>query len=322
MHRRTTRLAAVRPVRTAIVSSVRTAPGSSSGGPSLRALGMGLAVAMLTAALVTLVVAIGILPALGSAPTSGPGSQGSSGGGAVAGGLDQARSSALTLAADAGALQVIAAKPGAAPSKTAATALDRAFAAAGPAAVRITLVDAAGRAHLAWAAGAPQTLPASQPAQPPPGVGTASVSAPFVTPDGDHELTVATGVSGSVGGHPVSGTVLVTISLDALSAAAPPPPPAIGVPGGVPAAPFWAAVLVALLLAGAWAVRRVLRPAREMAESRAELEQRYQEAVANAYLDGLTGLGNQRAFSEAFEHGLQAAARDHLPLALAAHRPG
>jgi diguanylate cyclase (GGDEF)-like protein len=119
-----------------------------------------------------------------------------------------------------------------------------------------------------------------------------------------------------VGGHPVSGAVLVTISLDALSAAAPPPPPAIAAPSGVPVAPFWAAVLVILLLAGAWAVRRVLRPAREMAESRADLEQRYQEAVANAYLDGLTGLGNQRAFSEAFQHGLEAAARDHLPLAL------
>ncbi|HTS14335.1 MAG TPA: EAL domain-containing protein, partial [Candidatus Sulfotelmatobacter sp.] len=191
-------------------------------------------------------------------------------------------------------------------------------AAAGPAAVRLTLIDAAGRAHLAWAAAGVAPLPtgsAVQSAGPLPAVGTATVSAPFVAAGGDDELTVATGVAGSTGGHGVSGAVLVTISLDALSAAAP-PPPAITPPVGLPAAPFWIVVLVALLLAGAWAVRRVLRPAREMVESRADLEQRYQEAVANAYLDALTGLGNQRAFTEAFEHGLQAAQRDHLPLAL------
>ena len=272
---------------------------------------------MLTAGLVTLVVAIGILPALGSsASRSGSGSQSASGGSTVAGGLDQARSSALAMAGDPSAAQVIAAKPGTAPSKGAVTALRHAFTAAGPAAVRLILSDASGRPHLVWTGAGVGAVPAGQPAQPLPAVGTATVSAPFVAPDGDHQLTVATGVSGTVAGHPVSGAVLLTISLDALSAAAPPPAPSIAPPNGLPAAPFWAVVLVVLLLAGAWAVRRVLRPAREMVESRADLEQRYQEAVANAYLDGLTGLGNQRAFSEAFEHGLQAAARDRLPLAL------
>jgi diguanylate cyclase (GGDEF)-like protein len=272
---------------------------------------------MLTAALVTLVVAIGILPALGSnASKSGSGGGSESGGSTVAGGLDQARTSALSVAADPSAAQVIAAKPGTAPAKSAVTALQHAFTAAGPAAVRIILSDASGRPHLVWTGTGVGSVPTDQPAQPLPAVGTATVSAPFVAADGDHQLTVATGVSGTVSGHAVSGAVLVTISLDALSAAAPPPTPAIGPPSGLPAAPFWAAVLVVLLLAGAWAVRRVLRPAREMVESRADLEQRYQEAVANAYLDGLTGLGNQRAFSEAFEHGLQAATRDHLPLAL------
>jgi len=304
-------------VCSAIVSTTSVASAASPGGPSLRALGTGLALAMLTAALVTLVVAIGILPALGTgAAKSGSGTPGASGGSTVAGGLDQARSSALAMAADASAAQMIAAKPGVAPSVSAVTALRYAFAAAGPAAVRITLADASGRPHLAWTAGGVGSVPAGQPAQPLPAVGTATVSAPFVAADGDHELIVATGVAGSVAGHPVSGAVLVTISLDALSAAAPPPAPAISPPSGLPAAPFWGAVLIVLLLAGAWAVRRVLRPARQMVESRADLEQRYQEAVANAYLDGLTGLGNQRAFSEAFEHGLQAAARDHLPLAL------
>ena len=303
-------------VRTATASTTRLAPPAPPGVPSLRALGLGLALAMLTAALVTLVVAIGILPAVGSSGTRSGGTQNGSGGSAVAGGLDQARTSALAMAADPSAAQVAAAKPGAAPSKDAVTALQRAFSAAGPAAVSIIIIDATGRPHLAWTATGVGVAPTGQPAQPLPAVGTATVSAPFVAPGGDHELTVATGVTGTVSGHAVSGAVLVTISLDALSAAAPPPSPALEPPSGLPPAPFWAAVLVVLLLAGAWAVRRVLRPAREMAESRADLEQRYQEAVANAYLDGLTGLGNQRAFSEAFEHGLQAAARDHLPLAL------
>ncbi len=304
-------------MRTAIVSTTHVVSSAAPGGPSLRALGTGLALAMLTAALVTLVVAIGFLPALGSnASKSSSGAESASGGSAVAGGLDQARTSALSMAADPGAAQVIAAKPGAAPAKSTVAALQRAFTAAGAAAVRIMLSDATGKPHLVWTGTGVGSVPTGQPAQPLPAVGTATVSAPFVAADGDHQLTVATGVSGTVAGHAVSGAVLVTISLDALSAAAPVPTPAIGPPSGLPAAPFWAAVLVVLLLAGAWAVRRVLRPAREMVESRADLEQRYQEAVANAYLDGLTGLGNQRAFSEAFEHGLQAATRDHLPLAL------
>ncbi|MFI5261017.1 MAG: putative bifunctional diguanylate cyclase/phosphodiesterase [Candidatus Limnocylindrales bacterium] len=296
-------------------SSPATAP---LGGASLRALGTGVVLAMLTAALVTLVVAIGVLPAISSGPSGSDavGRGSTSGGTTVAAGLDQARSAALSLAAATGAVQAIASKLGSAPAKATLASLNTAYTAAGPAVVRIVLTDATGRPHVAFANGGPVALPdAPLATQPPPAVGQASVSAPFVTAGGDHQLTVATGVTGTVSGHAVSGVVLVTISLDALGAAAA-GAPGVTAPAGLPAAPFWLAVMVVLLAGGTWAVRRALRPARQLAESHAALESRYQEAVANAYLDGLTGLGNQRAFQEAFERCLAAGQRDHQAVAL------
>jgi diguanylate cyclase (GGDEF)-like protein len=45
-------------------------------------------------------------------------------------------------------------------------------------------------------------------------------------------------------------------------------------------------------------VRYIMRPVKEMAESRAELQVLYKEAREDAVNDGLTGLGNHRAFQE------------------------
>lgn len=291
---------------------------SPLGGSSLRALGMGLFLTVVTAALVTLVLGVGVLPAISAGAARGTGGAGApvTGGGSVADGLDQARSTALSLASAPGIAQAIAAKPGSTPSSATLSALSAAYAAAGPAAVQIVIADATGHAHVAFAGGAPVALPIDQVALPAPPAGQAGVSAPFVAPDGDHQLTVTTGVSGTIGGHAVTGMVLVTISLDALSAAAVGAPAAIAAPGGLPTVPFWLVVLAILLIGGTWAVRRVLRPARALAESHAELESRYHEAVANAYLDGLTALGNQRAFQEAFDRYLEASQRDGSPLAL------
>ncbi len=290
---------------------------SPLGGSSLRALGMGLFLTVVTAALVTLVLGVGVLPAIsaGAARGAGGGQGPVTGGGSVADGLDQARSTALSLAGAPGIAQAIAARPGAAPSSATLTALSMAYAAAGPAVIQIVVADATGHPHLVFAAGGLAPLPSGQVAQPAPPTGQASVSAPFVAPNGDHQLTVTTGVTGTVSGHVVNGMVLVTISLDVLSAAAA-GPAAIAAPGGLPTAPFWLGVLAVLLIGGTWSVRRVLRPARALAESHAELESRYHEAVANAYLDGLTALGNQRAFQEAFDRYLEASQRDGSPLAL------
>jgi diguanylate cyclase (GGDEF)-like protein len=54
-----------------------------------------------------------------------------------------------------------------------------------------------------------------------------------------------------------------------------------------------------------------------LARSRADLNDRYQAALADALLDPLTGLGNHRAFQEELDRQVEAALRYALPLSLA-----
>ena len=75
-------------------------------------------------------------------------------------------------------------------------------------------------------------------------------------------------------------------------------------------------ILIGLFVAGLWGVTQVLRPAHELSELRVELERLYQEAVVHAYVDVLTGLGNQRAFQDEFDRQLELARRERFPIAL------
>jgi diguanylate cyclase (GGDEF)-like protein len=80
------------------------------------------------------------------------------------------------------------------------------------------------------------------------------------------------------------------------------------------------AVIAALtLLIGAltvWMTRQVLLPAEELVRSRAELREMYELARADALHDGLTGLGNHRAFQEELERVVHAYQRYKAPVAL------
>ncbi|HEY8921593.1 MAG TPA: EAL domain-containing protein [Candidatus Limnocylindria bacterium] len=55
---------------------------------------------------------------------------------------------------------------------------------------------------------------------------------------------------------------------------------------------------------------------RPLTRSRADLQVRYQEAVADALLDPLTGLGNHRAFQEELDSQIENATRYEVPVAL------
>src|SRR5215208_4038779 len=54
-----------------------------------------------------------------------------------------------------------------------------------------------------------------------------------------------------------------------------------------------------------------------LARSRADLNDRYQAALADSLLDPLTGLGNHRAFQEELDRQVEAAQRYAIPLSLA-----
>ncbi|MCJ7709922.1 MAG: diguanylate cyclase, partial [Chloroflexi bacterium] len=81
--------------------------------------------------------------------------------------------------------------------------------------------------------------------------------------------------------------------------------------------------LLALLVTGALLVglvvrmaRRVLEPAAELDASRGRLRDAYEEVREFALVDGLTGLGNHRAFQEAFEGEISRAQRYRQDLSL------
>jgi diguanylate cyclase (GGDEF)-like protein len=72
-------------------------------------------------------------------------------------------------------------------------------------------------------------------------------------------------------------------------------------------------LLVAIVV---WMARQILRPAAELEASRARLRLAYDEVREVALLDGLTGLGNHRAFQEEFESLLDQSRRYGHPLGL------
>lgn len=65
-----------------------------------------------------------------------------------------------------------------------------------------------------------------------------------------------------------------------------------------------------------WMAHRVLEPAERLEKSLRSLEGAYGQALSQALLDGLTGLGNHRAFQEEIERQWSTASRYSRPLAL------
>jgi diguanylate cyclase (GGDEF)-like protein len=65
-----------------------------------------------------------------------------------------------------------------------------------------------------------------------------------------------------------------------------------------------------------WLAHRVLEPAERLEEALRSLEGAYDQARSEALLDGLTGLGNHRAFQEEMERQWSSATRYNRPLAL------
>jgi diguanylate cyclase (GGDEF)-like protein len=78
-------------------------------------------------------------------------------------------------------------------------------------------------------------------------------------------------------------------------------------------------VVLAMLLGvlTVWLARRVLEPAERLDRARVILEDAYARARAESLRDGLTGLGNHRAFQEELERQWVAAGRHNTRLALA-----
>ena len=79
-----------------------------------------------------------------------------------------------------------------------------------------------------------------------------------------------------------------------------------------------------LLIAGAvvmiglavWMSRQVLNPAEALEKSRSELQRLYEAAKADSMRDGLTGLGNFRAFQEELDRQIEWFRRYKVPVAL------
>jgi diguanylate cyclase (GGDEF)-like protein len=119
--------------------------------------------------------------------------------------------------------------------------------------------------------------------------------------------------TGQTGGATVGATSTLpgdrgwTVRLVAPARFAAPPLPLIGL----------LAVFVALLgILITWMARQVLRPAEELAASRGRLRDMYELARGDSLRDVLTGLGNHRAFQEAFERQVDAARTRNTSLGL------
>jgi len=76
------------------------------------------------------------------------------------------------------------------------------------------------------------------------------------------------------------------------------------------------ALAAGLGLLTVWLAHRVLEPAERLQEALRSLEGAYDQARSEAFLDGLTGLGNHRAFQEEMERQWASASRYGRPLAL------
>ncbi len=98
-----------------------------------------------------------------------------------------------------------------------------------------------------------------------------------------------------------------TVRLVAPARFAPPPAPLL----------VLLAAFVALLgILITWMARQVLRPAEELAASRGRLRDMYELARGDSLRDALTGLGNHRAFQEAFERQVDVSRTRHTSLGL------
>ena len=87
-----------------------------------------------------------------------------------------------------------------------------------------------------------------------------------------------------------------------------------------PAALGFSAVMIGLTLVLAaltvWMTRQILRPAEELVTSRSEMRRMYELARQDSLRDGLTGLGNHRAFQEELDRQLEWYQRYKVPVAL------
>jgi diguanylate cyclase (GGDEF)-like protein len=73
---------------------------------------------------------------------------------------------------------------------------------------------------------------------------------------------------------------------------------------------------VAIIGLAMWMSQQVLRPAEALEQSRSELQRMYESAKADSMRDGLTGLGNFRAFQEELDRQIDWYRRYKVPLAL------
>ena len=80
--------------------------------------------------------------------------------------------------------------------------------------------------------------------------------------------------------------------------------------------PLLRAALSVLVAASVAAIALGTMLIRPLVRSRADLQVRYQAAVADASRDSLTGLGNHRAFQEELDRQVEHATRYHVPVAL------
>jgi diguanylate cyclase (GGDEF)-like protein len=76
------------------------------------------------------------------------------------------------------------------------------------------------------------------------------------------------------------------------------------------------ALTLLLIALTVWMSHQVLRPAEELERSRTDLRRMYEVARADSLRDGLTGLGNHRAFQEELDRELEWYQRYKVPVAL------
>jgi diguanylate cyclase (GGDEF)-like protein len=88
--------------------------------------------------------------------------------------------------------------------------------------------------------------------------------------------------------------------------------------GPLPVLPMVALIAGAVVMIGlaVWMSRQVLKPAEALEKSRSELQHLYEAAKADSMRDGLTGLGNFRAFQEELDRQIEWFRRYKVPVAL------
>jgi diguanylate cyclase (GGDEF)-like protein len=92
-------------------------------------------------------------------------------------------------------------------------------------------------------------------------------------------------------------------------------------PSGPPMFPLQLIVVLATLcvvgvVLAIWMSHQILRPAEDMEQSQQRLQRAYEQARAESLHDGLTGLGNHRAFQEELQRQVDWYGRYHVPISL------